>query len=259
MYFFREGHPEQNDIVLCNVDRVSRDSVFVSLLEYPNYVGIIPIYEVSPGRIRNIRDFVQEGKVIVCKVMRTDPRRRHVTASLRRVNEGQRRNKVSWLKQEKDAEKIIEFVCSKSKENPEKVFNEIYKMLPESYEDLFSFFQDVSCDKAELNAPSLQPELKQGLIAAIKERIKPSEVELKKKIRISSYLDNGVETIRSCFEQLESRYKEARFSYTGGGKYEIKLKDSDYKKAESRMKEILDTLASLLPDEIVFEEDLSKK
>jgi len=258
MYFFREGHPEQNDIVLCNVDRVSRDSVFVTLLEYPNYVGIIPIYEVSPGRIRNIRDYVQEGKVIVCKVMRTDPRRRHVNVSLRRVNEGQRRNKVSWLKQEKDAEKIIQFVCGKTKDKPEEVFQKVFKSVPESYEDLFSFFQDVSCDKAELNV-SLPKELKDSLLAAIKERIKPTEVGLKRKIKLSSHMDNGVDLIRSCFEQLESRFKEARFFYMGGGKYEIKIKDSDYKKAESRMREILDKLQSLLPEGLVFEDEPQKK
>jgi len=41
----------------------------VNLEEYESKSGMIHISEVSAGRIKNIREFVAEGKFIVCKVL----------------------------------------------------------------------------------------------------------------------------------------------------------------------------------------------
>ena len=73
--------------------------------------GIIHISEISPGRIRNIRDFVKEGKKIICKVLRIYRERGHLDLSLRRVTESQKRQKKTQIKQEMLAERIIEFAA----------------------------------------------------------------------------------------------------------------------------------------------------
>ena len=69
MLFKKQDFPEEGDLVLCTVTSVQFHSVFVDMDEYGKG-GMIHISEVSPGRIRNIRDFVKEGKKIVCKVLR---------------------------------------------------------------------------------------------------------------------------------------------------------------------------------------------
>ena len=68
MLYKKQGYPEEEELVLCTVTNVQHHSVFVNIDEY-NLSGMIHISEVSPGRIRNIRDYVKEGKVIVCKVL----------------------------------------------------------------------------------------------------------------------------------------------------------------------------------------------
>src|SRR3990172_6820659 len=110
MLFKREGYPEEGEIVLCTVAKIHSHAVFVDMDEYGKG-GMIHISEISPGRIRNIRDFVVEGKKIVCKVLRINLERGHIDLSLRRVTENQKKNKVNELKREQLAEKIVEYAA----------------------------------------------------------------------------------------------------------------------------------------------------
>ena len=111
MLYRREGIPEDEEIILCKVTKLFPNSVFVDILEYPGKQGMIHISEISPGRIRNIRDFVVEGKKVVCKVLGVNKERGHIDLSLRRVNENQKRIKINEIKQEQIAEKIVEMIA----------------------------------------------------------------------------------------------------------------------------------------------------
>ncbi|MBW2993050.1 S1 RNA-binding domain-containing protein, partial [Candidatus Woesearchaeota archaeon] len=71
MLYKKSGMPEENSLVLCTITKIYHNSVFASLDEFGKQ-GMIHISEISPGRIRNIRDFVKEGKKIVCKILRID-------------------------------------------------------------------------------------------------------------------------------------------------------------------------------------------
>ena len=95
----KKGFPQESEIVLCTVSNISYNSVFVKLDEYINLQGMIHISEISPGRIRNIRDYVKPGKVIVCKILRIHQQKGHIDLSLRRVTESQRRKKPEAWKQ----------------------------------------------------------------------------------------------------------------------------------------------------------------
>ncbi len=53
------GFPKESEIVICTVTNIQYNSVFVKLDEYKNLQGMIHISEISPGRIRNLRDFVK--------------------------------------------------------------------------------------------------------------------------------------------------------------------------------------------------------
>ena len=72
MYYKKQGLPEENEVILCTVKKILPHSIFVDLDEYENKEGLIHISEISPGRVRNIRDFVKEGKKIGWKVLKLD-------------------------------------------------------------------------------------------------------------------------------------------------------------------------------------------
>src|SRR3989338_2593648 len=100
MFYKKKGLPEENSIVLCTVKKILFHSIFVELDEYEHQEGMIHISEIAPGRIRNIRDYVIEGKKLVVQVLRVDKERRQVDLSLRRVPLSLRNKKNEEYKEE---------------------------------------------------------------------------------------------------------------------------------------------------------------
>ena len=139
----KEGFPDENDIVLVTVTKVNPNSVFTTLDHFGGKTGLIHISEISPGRIRNIRDYVVEGKKIVCKILKIDKAKGHIDLSLRRVTEIQRRNKNSEIKQELKAEKLIDFFCKENKISDEDCTNKINRPIAEEYDLFADFFSDI--------------------------------------------------------------------------------------------------------------------
>src|SRR3989338_6089382 len=95
---------KEDDILLCTVRRIEGTTVFVDI--EGNGQGNIVFSEVAPGRIRNIREFVTEGKKIVCKVLRVQGK--HLELTLRRVTAKEREQVLEQNKKEKTLMAIIE-------------------------------------------------------------------------------------------------------------------------------------------------------
>lgn len=234
----KDGLPQEDELVLCTVTNIQFHSVFVTMDEYGAKTGLIHISEVAPGRIRNMRDFVQEGKKVVCKVLAVNKEKGHVDLSLRRVNETQKRQKLNEVKEQQLAEKIIEHVAKQRGESVLELSSKLNEKLLEQYPNLFTAFIAVSKDEVMLDKV-VDKKVAKDLTDAIKARIKPPEVELAGDIFLSSYASNGVVLIREALKQAASK-DALPIKYKGAGTYHLKVKSADYKSAEKIMKEIVD-------------------
>jgi len=154
---------------MCTVTGINPHSVFCRLDEYENKSGMIHISEIAPGRIRNIKEYVQMGKKLVCKVLRINLERGHIDLSLRRVNESQKRNKLNQIKQEQLAEKIVEHVARQIEQEPTKLYATLTEKLKD-YEGLFFAFEEVSHDTLDLTT-IVDKKVADALTEAIKARI----------------------------------------------------------------------------------------
>jgi len=232
MLFKKHGFPEEGDLVLCTVTSVQFHSVFVDIDDYGKG-GMIHISEVSPGRIRNIRDFVKEGKKIVCKVLRINQEKGYIDLSLRRVNESEKRRKINEVKKEQNAEKIIEIAAGKLKLMIDQLYNEISEKISKQYNSLHEFFEAASKDENLLEKLEIGKKYLKILNETIQQRIKPSEVELKGKLKISIYAPNGVDIIKEALRKAEEAVKgKININYLGSGLYRFMIKAPDYKEAE---------------------------
>jgi len=109
MLLNKKGFPEEGELVLCKVTKVSYNSVFANLEEYGKH-GMIHISEVSPGRIRNLNDYVKLGKMVVCKILRVNQEKGHIDLSLRRVNEIKKGIKITKLSLSKKQRKLFKML-----------------------------------------------------------------------------------------------------------------------------------------------------
>ncbi len=242
MLLRKEGLPEVNELVLCTVTSIQYHSVFAELDDYGRQ-GMIHISEISPGRIRNIRDFVKEGKKIVCKVININQEKGHIDLSLRRVNENQRRQKVSEIKQEQLAENILEFVAKKKGEKLEDVYKKVAPGILESHANLFSAFEEVSTGAESLKDMGVEPGLASEITEIIMQRIKPAELEIGGELKIESRAPDGIELIK---EAVRNAGGKADISYTGAGTYAIRVKSLDYKEAEKNLKDFVDSIVGFM-------------
>jgi len=237
MLLTKKGFPEEDELVICTVTKVQFHSVFTSLDEYGKG-GMIHISEVSPGRIRNIRDFVKEGKKVICKVLRINQERGHIDLSLRRVTETQRRTKVDEIKQEQKAEKILEFVAKDLKIDVKKLFEDVNNSISKKYTSLYEFFQQVVVNKDVIKDAGVDTKTEKKLEEAIKSRIKEVSVRIEGKLKLTSFASNGIDIVKGALKKAEEVGKESiSIKYLGAGSYNVVIIAKDYKEAEKLLKE----------------------
>ncbi len=230
MFYRREGFPSDDELVLCTVTKVYPGSVFANLDEYDR-TAVVHITEIAPGRIRNIRDYVEENKKIICKVLRVDKFKGHVDLSLRRVNERERKLKLEQVKQEQKAEKIIEVLARSIKREVKNLYDEVSNTIFEKYEYIFQCFNDVVKKDLSLERIGINKDLAKKLEELIRERIKPELAVIKGTLKLLSYAPNGVEVIKKALG-LASKAKGVDVLYLGGGSYRITVSADNFKTAE---------------------------
>ena len=250
--------PSDGEIVLCTVRKILKTTVFVDLEEFENKEGIIHISEISPGRIRTIRDYVKENKKIVCKVLRKNPKYNNIELSIRRVTTGQRIKKLQEIKLENKAEQIIKTLEKLTKQ---KLFGKITTPVLKEYGSLFHCFQEVATgDITILTELGIDKKIAEELEKIIKQRFKPHEVTITKKLSLKCPTEKGVESIKKSLKKArefaEKNKYISEFIYVGAPNYSIKVTAENYKTAEEEIEEILNDLSTALKKEKGFFEIL---
>ncbi len=247
MQIKKSGFPQEEEIVLCIVKKIQRTTVFVKLEEYENKEGIIHISEISPGRIRTIRDFVKEGKRVVCKVLRKNERYGNLDLSLRRVTTGQKLNKLKEVKLEDKCKKIIESVSKQMKLDFTKVYTDLNKKISKEYDSIGAAFQDIA-EESEISLESLGVEKKisSALEETIKARLKPQEIKNTKDLMITCPAGDGIvsikKSIKKALDLAKKKEYNAKISYVSAPKYCLSIVSSEPKQLESQTEEIINEL-----------------
>jgi|TARA_Y100000310_G_scaffold186143_2_gene186205 translation initiation factor 2 subunit 1 len=255
----KQGFPEENEIVLCTVKKILPHGIFVSLDEYESKEGLIHISEISPGRVRNIRDFVKEGKRIVCKILRMSRERNHIDLSLRRVNQAQRINKNIEYKQEQKAEKILEVTGKELKLPLEDLYKKVGDKLIENYGSLYNGFEEMSENNDLLKDLNLDKKIESTLLKFIKERIKKREIKLSASLTLSSINSKGIEIIKATLKALEDKHSNIKIKYIGAPKYQLTLIADNYKIAEKQLTNIQQEGFKLMKNQGVFKLERNDK
>ncbi|MEK6894584.1 MAG: S1 RNA-binding domain-containing protein [Nanoarchaeota archaeon] len=215
---------KEDEVVLCTVIKIDSSGVFVRIEEY-NIEGHIILAEISPGRIRNIREFVSVGKKIVCKVLRNKDN--NPVMSLRRVSAKERDTILEHYKKERIFASILKSVVGdKTQELIDKI---------KSKEDISQIIENIRSNPELLKKYLSQKELDK--LKEILAQKKESDKEVQKKISLKSDKENGIYIIKEVIET-----KEAEISYLGSSNFLIKVKGKEYKSANSQLDRVIDSI-----------------
>tara|TARA_Y100000310_G_scaffold345600_1_gene467092 strand:+ start:3027 stop:3803 length:777 start_codon:yes stop_codon:yes gene_type:complete len=241
MFYKKKGMPEIGDLVICTIKKILHHSIFVYLDEYDRKEGMIHISEVSPGRIRNIRDYVKEGKRVVCKVLDIKKDKGHIDLSLRRVNQSERINKNAEYKQEQKAEKLLEQMGKQLKKDISTMYKEAGFPLINRFGSLYQSFQEIVANEDALKDLQLPKETEKKLTEIIKEKIKIPEVRIEGNLIIECPASNGVEIIRETLTSAQ-KTKNIEIKYVSAPKYSLSVTAPDYKEAELTLKKVQENI-----------------
>lgn len=249
MAYTKKGIPEEGEIVLCNVRKILPHSVFVDLVEYGNREAMIHISEIAPGRIRNIRDYVKEGKQIVCKVLQINKERGTIDLSLRRVSLQQKLKKEEDYKQEQKSEKILEFVAHKLKTTLQDAYEKAGAKIIAECGSLTACFQDVAMNgDALLKEIGLPAEYVKEISEVVKERIKPPEVRVVADLILESSDESGVEVIKKALKAgediIHSKKYKGSITYISAPHYRVELTFHNFKTAEIALEEVCSAIVN---------------
>tara|TARA_Y100000310_G_scaffold1020_1_gene1413 strand:- start:12693 stop:13484 length:792 start_codon:yes stop_codon:yes gene_type:complete len=251
MFYKKKGFPSDGEIVVCIVKKILPTTVFVILDEFQNKEGIVHISEISPGRIRSIRDYVKENKKILCKVLRVNPERGSIDLSLRRATKSSQIAKNQEIKNEQKAEKVLEVLAHQLKKSLEDVYKLFGFKVVEEFGSLFNCFEEVLLEGDQvLTKIGVDKATAKTLTELIAIRMKPPEVKVAQKIVLKCKSPTGIEVIKSAINKALAFAKTKKYDFTigyvGAPKYDVSLKAGDFKTAEKELGEVLDTLISTL-------------
>jgi len=240
----RKGLPEQGELVICTVEKVTQNAAWCTLDEYHNAEGMIHITEASGRWIYNIKDAVKIGKQYVVKAMNIDPETKHVNLSLKRVSRNDEKRKLNQYNRERRAENILNQVAKNMKKTLEDAYQEVGYLLQENFGELSTAFDEMTDDPHVLDKFEIKKEWRDALAEIINKIFISKTIMLKAELDLRSYSSDGIDFIKNLLSQLQQ--KGYRVKYISAPKYIVEITTNDPKKAEREMVIEMETIEKLM-------------
>jgi len=232
--------PEENELVIARVKKILDYGAFCELPEY-KVDGFLHLSEVAPRWIKNIHEFLSEGQRLVLKVIRVDKAKGQVDVSLKRVSEEEKRKKLEAYNKEARARKIIEVALQQA--NAKAETQRIYEEVEKKYGSLDNFLMEI-LDRGEkvfeeIEGIEFPEKAKELIIDIVKRSVKRPVAKVKATFTIKVYENNGVDIIKKVLSEAE---KFGEIKYLGAPRYSITVVDEDFKKANKKVQEAMETI-----------------
>jgi len=259
-----KDYPERGELVLADIERVTDHGAFVRLGEYGNKQGIVSLREFSPKWVKNPRDYLREGQKAVLKVLRINTERGHIDLSLKEVNDNERRNKLKDFKLDLRVQKLVEHIGKNLGRKPEELQMLFGSRLVADYGSLYLAFSNVSNGVEDLKSYIPDAKLREQVIAAIRENIKPTLVSVRGFINLYSEASDGISVVKDSLAEGEKTFLQGTsgmISYVSTPYYRIDVTAGDYKSAEKALKDCYDAVEKYAKAKgafVAFERELKK-
>ena len=239
--------PEEGELIVGTVYKVLNYGAFAKLEEFSGKEAFIHISEVSSGWVKNIRDHVRENQKIVARVLRVNPKKGHVDASLKRIREDQRTKKIQQWKIEQKAEKFLELSAKILDKDLDTAYDEVGYNIMDIYGDIYGAFETAADeDEKSLIEEGIPEDWAKAITEIAKNNITPPEVHITGYVDIETYEPNGVEIVRKALEAAES--EDITVQCVGAPRYRITVKSTDYILAEKALKKAADECIKIIED-----------
>jgi len=219
---------EEGQIVLGTVEKILGTIVFVKI--EGNGEGTLTTSEISPGRIRNLRDYVVPGKKIVCKILKIQGDK--IYLSLRRVKQNEKKELLEKIAKEKSYTAILKTVLGKEKS--EEAIKEINKT-----QTVFDFLEEAKTNPKIIEKYADKKSTEKIIKILDSKKEKPKEI--RQIIRLSNNSATGIKQVKDIFHQT-CKDSKCKISYLAAGKYALTIKGEDFKELKTESNKVLSSI-----------------
>lgn len=227
---------EEGQIVLCTVEKIIGTTIFVKIEN--NGIGTITTSEIAPGRIRNLRDYVIPGKKIVCKIIKLDGNKIHL--SLRRVKQNEKKELLDKISKEKSYRAILKTIIPN--------YEEVIGKIIEKY-TLIEFFDSLN-KNPELLKKYTDKKSAEKIIKILKSKEEKPKV-IKQNFNLSNKSSEGIKIVKNIILDT-CKNSNCEINYIAAGKYNLSLIGKDFKIIKSEMQKIIENIEKLAKKQNCF-------
>lgn len=236
----RKGMPEQGELVLCSVQRITPYAAWCKLEEYQDREGMMHVSEVSGKWVHDIREFVKMNKQYVAKVIRIDIEKNHINLSLKRVSEKEAKEKMNAFRREQRAEKILEQAARELGKNLNQAYEEVGFMLQEKFGEMFVAFEEARTSLDILRKKGVPEEWVNVISKILEKSFREKKIVIKADLEMKSFAEDGIEKIKIILGEIREK-TGAEIKYISAPRYRVQVTGKDPKVMEKKLVESLET------------------
>jgi len=208
--------PKIGELVVCEITKINPNSAYARLIEYDK-MGMIHVSEVAKRWVRDIREFVKEGSLVVCRVTRNEGG--SLSLSIKRVDKDQSDRKLQEYKRERNTEKLLEQVGKQFGKSLEQTYTEVGYTLQEEFGSLFKAFEIALKDPELLVSKGADKKWADAIIEIAAKSFVKKTYELKADLVLISYAPNGIELVKERLDAISKGGLDVK--YLAAAKYQI--------------------------------------
>jgi translation initiation factor 2 subunit 1 len=262
--------PKEGDFVIGRAVNIQDQYIYVDLTDYEGLPseefaqGMIHISEISSRWIKNIRNYVRIGQVIVCRVLKVDPSKGHIDLSLRRVNSAQKKKVAKERKYAVKFDNILQFLTEI--EGVNMTLDEAWEKIGWPLLDNLKFYQETietlkeNGDEIVSELTNIPDDIKKKFLQVVNENVEITTVRISGKIKLINRKGDGIDrikdTLKSVIEVVEipRETRKLDITYLGAPYYRMEVISKDYLDAEGIISDAIDVLdAKMVEHEGTFE------
>ncbi len=243
----RKDVPDVGELVVGTVSKIMEHGAYILLDEYGGLEAYVPINEIVQSWFHSIKDYLKPGQKAVFRVIRVDPKRKLVDASLRKVRDEEKREKFLQWKRTVRAVKLLELVSQRVGIPLQELLVKVGYRFEDIYGDMLKGFEQIAkgnVDEVRKILKDIPDNVFKVIEEIAKEHIEIPEVTFSGIIRIINIKPDGVEHIRDILTSvkkiIEEKYPGVKYKIyvVGPPRYRIDVTGRDPKLLDQVLTEI---------------------
>jgi translation initiation factor 2 subunit 1 len=233
-----EPFPEEGELVVAKIKEVNPHSAIAELLEYPGREGMIHISEVARKWVRDIRNFVKVGQMVVALVMQVDEKKNFISLSLKRVGRREMERKLQEYRREEKAEKMLELLAQELGITLDEAYEKVGFKLQEKFGEMYKGFLTALENHQVLVRKGFDKKIAEAIKRIAEKSIEIREHEFKVNLEIKCFEGDGINRIKKLLSALQKKFNKIEIKYIAAPNYLLSFKEKDPKKGERILEQI---------------------